>query len=510
MNHRPDAPQPVRPVPTTVEPERPATGRRRTGILTRIPVPVRRMGIFALIPLLSTLSNVVLLPVVSSSFGQAGWTSVVLGQSIGAAASVVCSLQWPTEGPGMVARASAEERLAIMRASMRSRAATVLACVPVALLVIAIVQPAGVLVCTLSALSATLIGLSPAWFVVGIGRPTLLVWLEGIPRLVGNVIALALILGGLPLWTYPALMLATSAFTATLSWFRLAGGLRYRGPVWKNAQDGRSLRFATLARTLDAGYGFIAGPIVAVLAPAAYPVFGACDRLANVAFSGLVIVQQGAGGWVAEPESAEARVRRARMATLYLLPLALLVFAFLSLATPLLVHLLFSGTVSVGYLTSALTGAFVAAGFLGHALFLTGLAPTGNARHGYRYLSIAFAVGLPSLVVGTLVGGVDGALLGCLASGATLVVLSLARIWTSVSHDRETGPVLEHPGQGDAPGNDNSSPVPPGATTEPARPTTAGGARSDAENALVARADRDRQDLHADPAAGWHKEEPTA
>jgi hypothetical protein len=411
----------------------PAPARTRS---RRLPVPLQRMGVFALMPLLSSLSNIVLLPTVSAHFGRPGWTSVVLGQGIGAAASVVCSLQWPTEGPALVTRASAARQTAILRASMRSRSAAVLACMPPTLLLVWLVHPADLLVCTLSALSVTLIGLSPAWYLVGTGRPSQLVWLEGVPRLVGNVVAFVLVLGGAALWTYPTAMLVTAAATAVLSWLTLAGGLRHRGEAWKNGQDRRSLGFATFARTLDAGYGFIAGPIVAMLAPHAYAAFGACDRLAKVALSGLAVVPQGAAGWVAEPPTGEARTHRVRTASIYVLPLAFAVFVFLTLATPFLVDVLFSGTVSVGYLTGALTGLVVASGFLGHALFLTGLAPTGNAVRGYRYLVAAFAVGLPALVVGSLVGGVNGAQLGYLASGTTLVVLSLRRIWLSISRRR--------------------------------------------------------------------------
>jgi hypothetical protein len=233
-------------------------------------------------------------------------------------------------------------------------------------------------------------------------------------------------------------MLTTAVLTSALSWLLLAGGLRFRGTPWKNDQNRRSLGFATLARTLDAGYGFIAGPIVAILAPAAYPVFGACDRLAKVALGGLLVVPQGAAGWVAEPSSPEDRAKRVRSASLSVLPLAFAVFLFLTLTTPFLVHLLFAGTVSVGFGTGALTGAIVAATFLGQTLFLTGLAPLGYAVKGYRYLVIAFAVGLPALIVGTLFGAVTGAQLGYLAASGTLVVLSLRRIWLSIARSRVT------------------------------------------------------------------------
>ncbi|MBB3676992.1 hypothetical protein [Modestobacter versicolor] len=399
--------------------------------LQRIPVPLRRMSAFALLPVLSTLSNLVLLPTVSSLFGQPGWTSVVLGQGIGAAASVVCSLQWPTEGPALVATSPADRRPAILRASMRSRGVVVAACLPLTALVVWLVQPADPLVCVLSAFSVTAIGLSPAWYFIGIGRPGALVWLEGVPRLVGNAVSLGLLLLlDAPLWTFPLVMLVVSCGTALVSWSVVAGRTR-RGPhVWRNPQGRRSLGFATFARTLDAGYSFIAGPVVALLAPAAYPLFGACDRLAKVVLGGLAIVPQGAAGWVSEPPTDRERAQRARRASVLVLPLALLVAAFLAVATPTLVRLLFAGTVSVGHLTSALAGAVVALAFLGHALFLTGLAPIGSASQGYRYLIAAFTVGLPALVVGALVEGANGALIGSICSGLVLTTLSLRRIWS--------------------------------------------------------------------------------
>ncbi|TFV88388.1 hypothetical protein E4P40_09990 [Blastococcus sp. CT_GayMR20] len=390
------------------------------------------MFVFALMPVLSTLSNLVLLPTISSTFGQAGWTSVVLGQGIGAAVSVVCSLQWPTEGPALVARAPSPLAQAMLRASMRSRLVALVACLPFAVALIVIVDPPELLVCVLSCLATAAIGMSPMWYAVGIGRPSILIWLEGIPRLVGNLLSFGLILGGALLWTYPAVMLAVSVFTAVVSWFLLAGGIRGNGQVWRNEQNRRSVSFATLARSLDAGYNFILGPVVALLAPAAYPVFGACDRLGKVVISGLSIVPQGAAGWAAEPHDESVRIRRVRLARAWIMPVALLLFVFLTFATPTLVHLLFAGTVEVSLSTSALLAGVVCMAFLAQFLFLTGLAPTGHATAGYRYLVIGFAVGLPSLVVGTLLWGANGAFLGVLTAGALLVGLSLWRIRTAI------------------------------------------------------------------------------
>ncbi len=410
----------------------------------RVPVPVRRMGVFALMPLLSIVSSLVLLPTVSATFGTGGWTSVVLGQAIGAAASVICSLQWPTEGPALVAQAPAALRPAILRASIRSRGMVAVACLPLILLVVELAQPAEVLVCFLSALGATLIGLSPSWYYVGIGRPGLLITTEGLPRLGANLAAFALLLAGAPLVSYPIALVAAATTTVLLAWWRSAGGWSAQPERWRNPQGVRALGFATTARTLDAGYGFVVGPIVAVLAPLAYPVFAACDRLAKVIFSGLTVVPQGAAGWISEPSSPAERVRRAKRVSLAAVPLALTVFAVLSVATPTAVHLLFAGTVEVGYDNAVLTGAVVGLTFLGQSLFYTGLAPTGAAASGYRYLVAAFVLGLPSLVAGTLIAGADGALAGMTVSGATLVVLSMWRLFrTPLPLEEPAPPVVQ-------------------------------------------------------------------
>jgi len=72
--------------------------------------PLARIAAFSLLPGLSLVSVVVVLPVLSARFGQAGWSSVLLGQSIGAAASVVCGLSWPLEGSNLASRTAPGQR----------------------------------------------------------------------------------------------------------------------------------------------------------------------------------------------------------------------------------------------------------------------------------------------------------------------------------------------------------------------------------------------------------------
>src|SRR5215203_4709922 len=80
--------------------------------------PLQRIAAFGLLPAASLLSSLILLPIISGRFGQPGWSSVLLGQSIGAAASVVCALAWPMEGADLISRAAPTQRRVMYTASV--------------------------------------------------------------------------------------------------------------------------------------------------------------------------------------------------------------------------------------------------------------------------------------------------------------------------------------------------------------------------------------------------------
>ena len=66
---------------------------------------VRRLFGFALLPALSMLASLVLLPFIASRFGSGGWVALSIGQSVGALLSVAIGMAWPasvgTRGPGL-------------------------------------------------------------------------------------------------------------------------------------------------------------------------------------------------------------------------------------------------------------------------------------------------------------------------------------------------------------------------------------------------------------------------
>src|SRR5213595_2003531 len=91
-----------------------------------------RLSGFTVLPLLSLITPLLLLPVISGFVGGSGISSVISGQAIGTFAATVLMWGWNVDGPVAVARStSAAGRSKVYLQSMRTR-----------LLLLALVLPA--------------------------------------------------------------------------------------------------------------------------------------------------------------------------------------------------------------------------------------------------------------------------------------------------------------------------------------------------------------------------------
>jgi hypothetical protein len=378
--------------------------------------PLARIAAFGVLPAVSLMSNLVVLPILSGRFGEAGWSSVILGQAIGAAASVICALAWPMEGPHLVSRARPAQRLAMYRSSVRQRTAAVAAASPVLVTVCLVAGPSMPVVCVLSAVGTALNALSPAWYFVGVSRPSRFLIAEGGPRLVVNLAGIGLV-ALLPLWSYPVAlivgMVATLAI-ASLLVHRDAGvgapDSSSDGQPPPTPIGGRIPLLAVLARGADAGSSYLTGPLVALVAAPAYPVYAAVDRLSQSLVNVMSTATQGLTAWIGETADG-VRPRRLAGAVLLAMILAGLAFIVFSFSAPLLLHYLFAGTVEVSPLIAFLTAAIVSGAFLLRSLSLILLVPQGLAGSAYRLLLVGAFVGLPSVGVAAASRGSTGALL---------------------------------------------------------------------------------------------------
>src|SRR5829696_4949011 len=167
------------------------TRTRRTTIVRRAGRVMQRVLAFGLVPAMSMLGLLVIVPLVARLHGESGVVAISVGQSLGAMLSIVVSLSWPLTGPTAIARAGRNERVALYRASINTRLPIFVACVPIGVLVSAVLLPAQVVAGALCAVAFTAMGFTSSWYYTGLGKPRGLLVFEAIPRMLATIAAAA-------------------------------------------------------------------------------------------------------------------------------------------------------------------------------------------------------------------------------------------------------------------------------------------------------------------------------
>jgi O-antigen/teichoic acid export membrane protein len=364
--------------------------------------PLQRIAAFSVLPAVSLVSNLIVLPILSARFGTTGWSSVLLGQSIGAAASVVCALSWPVEGAHLVARCSPRQRLDLYRSSMRQRGLALAAASPLVVTACVVTEPAMLIVCVLSAIALSLNALAPGWYFIGMSNPRQALIAEGGPRLIVNLVAVALV-AFLPLWTYPVALMVGTLMSLIVTWVfvrrGVAGGSAAvtDSPLAVRPSGGRFPLLPLVARGADASYIYLSGPLVAFVAPTAYPLFAAVDRLSSSITNVMGTVTHGLVAWIAEARPERQR-RRVLGAVAFSSSFAAICFVVLAVSTPLLLGYVFAGTIEVDPAVAYLAAAGMAGAFLTRSLAVVLLVPQGLAGTAYNIMLAVAPTGL--LLVG--------------------------------------------------------------------------------------------------------------
>ena len=177
-----------------------------------------RLAGFAVLPLLALVMPFLLMPIIGVLVGPEGWSSAIAGQSIGAIASVLVLWGWNVDGTVQVARAVTEDaRAEVYARSVRTRLLLSVAIFPLAVVAAVLVaRPGFADEASAMALGYTLLGFSPAWYGIGVGKPSLLGLYDTLPRFAATVTAAPLLLLTRTLWPFPVLM---AVATAVSLWF---------------------------------------------------------------------------------------------------------------------------------------------------------------------------------------------------------------------------------------------------------------------------------------------------
>ncbi|HYP45829.1 MAG TPA: hypothetical protein VEQ66_11620 [Propionibacteriaceae bacterium] len=390
----------------------------------------KRLLGFALLPALSMLASLVLLPLISQRFGSSGWVALGLGQSIGALVSVIVGMAWPIIGGDAVARADGlPARRSLYRSSTYSRLVLLAVMLLMACPLTAIAADGYRLTTTLFMVGISLNGLTAAWYFAGVGEPRHLVVNEGVTRLAGYALALGGMLIGAPLIWYAAATVLSGGTAVALNWFTIMGMSAFRSPGgWTTAVQVIREQFrGTVSRLLQAAFTFGGPSIFAVVAPMQLPIFTAIDQVQKAGNNTLNFLPQAFIQWVGLAENHQRRSRMTRCVYLMAIACASLIPVWL-LVGPVAFRFLFAGQVRLPLWGHLLLILAIAAILFNASIELLLLIPLGFSRVVYLGNSVASLLGIALVGLGALLYGPFGAVAAWISVHVLLLVYYLNQL----------------------------------------------------------------------------------
>ena len=386
---------------------------------------LRRLVGFALIPALSMLASLVLLPFIAAHFGPGGWVALAIGQSIGTFLSVAVGMAWPVIGGNAVARApNLDAQREIYRNSLYSRLLVLIPLCAVGIPLALMLADEYPWSTVLFMLATAANGLSAGWYFAGIGEPRHLVINEGLVRFGGYVVALVGFLAGAPLVWYAGSAVAAAAISVLLNWRTVLGTTRFwvAGAHRLALQLVREQLGGTLSRVLISAYTFGGPAIFGILAPSQLALFSAAAQIQKAANNTVAYLPPAFIHWVGSAKPKQRR-RRIRRSLLFLGAVSVSIVPGWLFLGPSITDILYAEKVQFSWAMNLLLSLTIGGVLLANSLEVLLLVPLGQVRTVYRANSILSVLGILLLAGGAVafgaVGGlaalavVQGILLGC-------------------------------------------------------------------------------------------------
>lgn len=373
---------------------------------------------YIVIPALSAVAPLVAIPTITSRFGSEGFVTVAVGTSVGSAAAVICELGWSVTGPQLVAGAPAENRKAIYRESLASTLLALAVLAPLAAVATLLLGTRGGVVGPLVAVGAAGAALSPAWYLIGVGRPTAILFGETVPRLAAIVVtALALRVGapfvlyGVVIAVLPIACLVITSAVASLP-------LRVRELSVTDRWDSIKRQWVvTAGRATSSLYTALPVTLVELVRPEATAGFAAAERVMRMTTVVLNGVPSRLQSWVGRA-SEDTRRQRTSEALQVSLVVGLLAGGGYAALAPLAASVLFDGKIEIEVGLSLLGGVVIALISVSRGFGLA-LVAEGRANAISSAIVAASLLGVPSILLGATAVGARGAVVGEIVAEAT-------------------------------------------------------------------------------------------
>lgn len=392
---------------------------------------IKRFSGFALMPALSMLASIALLPLIAAKFGAQSWVALGLGQSLGAIVGVLVALAWPIIGGHEIASTSdSSERQRIFRRSVYSRGIVLAVLVPLAACGMLFLPNHMSVEATLFMAGNAFNGMTASWYFAGTGQPRYLVRNEGLVRLASYAVTLVGIGAcGLGLWWYGFITVLAGISMALLNWTTIVG-IRF---VWSLAEFRESAKLipaqlnGTLSRILQSLFYYGANSVYTIWAPGSLAVFAAADQIKRITANALGMIPTTFVSWVGAASGVE-RVRRQRLSIGSVTIISVLTIVGWILFGNTIVGYLFAGNVELKRYENVLLICGVVANLLTYSVELLVMVPKQLQTFVYNSNSFASIVGLIGLAIAASQFGVGGGLAVLLLIKVALLIVYGSRL----------------------------------------------------------------------------------
>jgi hypothetical protein len=408
-----------------------------TGRLSRAGAPVGRVGqmlglarrtlLFTMVPALSIVSPLVVLPAVSSTHGAPGIAATAIGQSVGAVGGCVVGLAWPLRGPADIARSTPEQRARLYQQSIDTRILLLLIVAPVGVGAALLISTADPVVSGLMALAFVCAGLTSSWYFTGTGSARQLLLWEAVPRTLACLAAGGLLLIGLPLSVYPIALLLASSFTYVALCLKITGRITIDLRRSTRAEVRTQLR-TTVSRFINGTYMTGGVSIVGLVAPGSLVLFAGYDRIQKSLFNMAVSFPTSLIAWVARTPAGLYRRQRVVFLVDALFCAALSVSCYFAL--PLAMNVVYAGVISTNKLTDLILSMSLGLMVFAQATVAHGLMPARLDQFAATLMTSCYAVGIGLTVLGAAFFGANGALSALVVTEMVVITFALTRVVT--------------------------------------------------------------------------------
>lgn len=370
-----------------------------------------RLSGFTLLPLLSLVIPLLLLPVISGIVGPEGISSVMAGQAIGLFGTSVIMWGWNVDGPVAIAHSVDHHgRSQVYLSSIRTRLVLLVVTAPVTTTLAALVAlPEFRTEAVSMALASLFLGMSPSWYCIGLGNPKMLAVFDTLPRFLATIASVPLLLLTNELWTY-TLLLAVATAAALVAFHRRISP----GGAWFPSDLGGTFKAigeqAHTAGINVAGVSYGSTPVPIATATTSASASGAlatADTLYRFGLFTVYALANALQAWVLE-RGVHSSHKRQLLGIGSHVVLGIVGAATLTLLGPSVSNIVFAGQARADMLTCMYYGFaffFISAStpFIRNLLI-----PAGKSRLVLMFTATSAILGIAGMVLSGLSGHISG------------------------------------------------------------------------------------------------------